>query len=89
MEHRENIFPLTRDLIEKCSEIGDFTLYRDLSRMTSVLEKIVNELDRELVQCRNQKKYTLRYLELLDRWREQYQFTGKYLMVALLSKGSV
>lgn len=85
MHHQEDILPLIRELTDRCMRIDNFQVKKDLLRMTNVLENLKNQLDQELVVCRNHKKYTARYTELLARCKEHYYVTSKYLTVALLT----
>lgn len=57
---------------------------RDLSRLLATASALYVELDRELVNCRRQGRYTGEYLKLEEQLREQLRVVSKWLTWALL-----
>ena len=63
----------------------DYKFRTDLSRLFNLVGSVFLKMDRELVNCRRLKKYTLKYKELeaeLDSNMRRYE---KYYLQAILS----
>ena len=54
------------------STIKNKVAYRDLRHMLESIDRAVTEISKESVECRRMKKYTPKYLELVEK-------TGKML----------
>jgi hypothetical protein len=84
--HNKELRLLRWDLAENILKISNYKHRRSLNNMYNTADKLFREMDMELVKCRRNSKYTLKYHELHKQCNEQFRTVSKYLLQAMLMK---
>jgi hypothetical protein len=69
------------------SAIRAMPYWLDLRRMKAHCNKLSDEISKESVVCRQRKKVTVKYNELVNKYVEAVDVIEKYTMLAHLSGG--